>query len=126
MAHADVVALLRKVIQPYALTQLTIEAVFRALQPAALAAARSHIERIRSERVRLAAALGALPCVRRVWPSEANFLLVEFDDARAALQRAHAGGLLVRELRAYLGLQHSLRVSVGSAAQNERLLASLA
>jgi len=36
IGHADVVALLRKVIQPYALTQLTIEAVFRSLEPSAV------------------------------------------------------------------------------------------
>ena len=41
IAHRDVVALLRKVIQPYAITQLTIEAVFRMLEPEALDAARA-------------------------------------------------------------------------------------
>ena len=35
--------------------------------------------------------------VRRVWPSDANFLLVEFEDAARRLERAHAAGLLVRD-----------------------------
>ena len=61
----------------------------------------------------------------RVWPSEANFLLVEFKDAAAALQRAHAAGLLLRDLRAAPGLARALRISIGSAEQNDRLLASL-
>jgi histidinol-phosphate aminotransferase len=126
LAHADVVALLRKVIQPYALTQLTIEAVFRALAPAALAAARARAVAIRAERTRVAGLLRELRGVRRVWPSEANFLLVEFDDALAAQRRAHDAGVLVRELRGYLGLQQALRVSIGAAADNDRLLASLA
>ena len=64
-------------------------------------------------------------CVRRVWPSEANFLLVEFDDAGAALERAHAVGVLVRDLRAALAPVQALRISIGSAEQNDRLLASL-
>ena len=126
LAHADVVALLRKVIQPYALTQLTIEAVFRALAPAALAAARARAVAIRAERTRVAGLLRELRGVRRVWPSEANFLLVEFDDALAAQRRAHDAGVLVRELRGCLGLQQALRVSIGAAADNDRLLASLA
>jgi len=125
IAHADVVTLLRKVIQPYAVTQLTIEAVFRMLEPAALAEARAHSATIKSERARLAAALRALAGVRQVWPSEANFLLVEFDDAAAALRRAHAAGVLVRDLRAAPGLEHALRISVGSPEHNDRLLASL-
>jgi len=126
IAHSDVVALLRKVIQPYALTQLTIEAAFRMLEPAALAAARSHTAAIKAERERLGTALRGLRRVHEVWPSEANFLLVEFDDALAAQQRAHDAGLLVRGLRAFTGLQQALRLSVGSAVENDRLLASLA
>ena len=126
IGHPDVVALLRKVIQPYAVTQLTIEAVFRMLEPAALEHARAHSATIRTERARLAAALHGLEGVRRLWPSEANFLLVEFDDAARALQRAHQAGVLVRDLRATPGLEQALRISVGSPEHNDRLLASLA
>lgn len=125
IAHADVVALLRKVIQPYAVTQLTIEAVFRSLEPAALEQARAHAATLASERVRMAAALGANAGVLKVWPSEANFLLVEFSDAAPALQRAHDAGLLVRDLRHVPGLARALRISIGTPEQNERLLESL-
>ena len=48
LGHADVVALLRRVIQPYAVTQLTIEAVFKALAPAALAQSQDHIAILKS------------------------------------------------------------------------------
>jgi histidinol-phosphate aminotransferase len=126
LAHHDIVALLRKVIQPYALTQLTIEAVFKALEPEALDESRAHVATIKAERARVAAALAGLSRVRRVWPSEANFLLVEFDDAGAALERAHAAGLLVRDLRAALRPAPALRISIGTREQNDRLLGSLA
>jgi histidinol-phosphate aminotransferase len=125
IGHADVVALLRKVIQPYALTQLTIEAVFRSLEPSAVDQARAHVATLKAERARVAAALAESAGVLRVWPSEANFLLVEFRDATAALQRAHAAGLLVRDLHTTPGLARALRISIGSPEQNERLLASL-
>ncbi|HEV7986821.1 MAG TPA: histidinol-phosphate transaminase [Steroidobacteraceae bacterium] len=125
IAHSEVVALLRKVIQPYAITQPTIEAVFRALEPAALEQAGVHLATIKRERARTAAALAGRSGVRRVWPSEANFLLVEFDDARAALERVHAAGLLVRDLRAVPQLEQAVRISIGSPEQNDRLLASL-
>jgi histidinol-phosphate aminotransferase len=126
IAHADVVALLRKVIQPYALTQLTIEAVFQMLEPAALEQARALSATIKAERARLETALRGCHAVRRVWPSEANFLLVEFADPAAALQRSHDAGMLVRDLRAAPGLERALRISVGSPEHNDRLLASLA
>ncbi len=125
LGHAAVVALLRKVIQPYAVTQLTIEAVFRSLEPAALEQSRSRVATLKAERARVAAALADTPGVRKVWPSEANFLLVEFQDAPAALQRSHASGLLLRDLRAAPGLSHALRISIGTPEQNDRLLSSL-
>jgi histidinol-phosphate aminotransferase len=125
IGHPDVVALLRNVIQPYAVTQLTIEAVFKALAPAALEQARVHAATLRSERARLGGALSRLSGVQRVWPSQANFVLAEFQDPGAVWQRAHAGGLLLRDMRRAPGLAQALRISIGSPEQNDRLLASL-
>lgn len=126
LAHPDVVALLRKVIQPYAVTQLTIEAVMRALEPAPIAATRAHVGEILLERARLARALAGMSAVRSVWPSDANFLLVECADAGDFLARTHDAGLLVRDLRGAAQLEQAVRISVGSPEQNDRLLASLA
>jgi histidinol-phosphate aminotransferase len=125
LGHAAVIALLRKVIQPYAVTQLTIEAVFRSLEPTALEQSRGRVATLKAERARVAAALADSHGVLKVWPSDANFLLVEFQDAAAALQRTHAAGLLVRDMRAAPGLSNALRISIGSSEQNDRLLSSL-
>jgi histidinol-phosphate aminotransferase len=125
LGHADIVALLRRVIQPYAVTQLTIEAVFAALAPAAVARAQNQIAVLKSERTRVAAALSQIAAVQRVWPSQANFLLVEFADPGRAWERARAAGLLVRDMRSALSLSQALRITLGSPEQNDRLLASL-
>lgn len=126
IAHADIIALLRKVIPPYAITQMTIEAVSRALQPAELAVTRERIAAILVERERVARALAQLPGVERVWPSDANFILVDFVDAGAALERTRGASLLVRDVRGYPGLGRSLRITIGSPEQNDRLIGSLA
>jgi histidinol-phosphate aminotransferase len=125
LAHPRVIALLRRVIQPYAVSQLTIEAVFRALEPAALAEARERVQRVIAERTRLATALAARSTVQHVWPSAANFLLVDFADAGAALRRCRGAGLLVRDLRHLPSLPQALRLSVGTPEQNDRLLVAL-
>jgi histidinol-phosphate aminotransferase len=120
LAHPEVVALLRKIIAPFPLPQPTTDAALRALQPPQLAATRAAIRRVCSERTRLLASLPALSRVRRVWPSDANFILTEFADAQEALTRARAAGVLVRDARAYV--PHALRITVGSEAENDRLL----
>lgn len=122
IADAEIVALLRRIIPPYAIPELTNEAVCAALTPPRLAVMRARVETIVRERERLARALAASPQVARVWPSAANFLLVEFHDAADALARARAERLLLRDFRRLPGLGRSLRISVGTPEQNERLL----
>jgi histidinol-phosphate aminotransferase len=122
IADPEVIALLRKIIPPYAIAQLSLEVVLDVLQPAALAATRARIELICQERARLAANLEQLPGVLKVWPSAANFLLIQFKDPGAALARAREVRLLVRDVRGYPGLSQTLRVTIGTPEQNNRLL----
>jgi histidinol-phosphate aminotransferase len=126
LAGAPVIELLRRVLPPYSMPTPTIEAVLAALEPAPLARAQARIAELRAERARLAAALGALPLVRRVWPSEANFLLVECRDAAAVLGRARAAGLLLRDFSGGPLTPAAVRTTVGTPAQNDRLLEGLA
>lgn len=125
IADPEVVALLRKVIPPYAIAQLSMEAVLRVLDPAQLAVSKERLETIVSERGRMLAALGKLPNVTRVWPSASNFMLVEFEDVPLALARSRGARLLIRDVRGYPGLGRCLRVTVGSPEQNNRLLEAL-
>ena len=125
LAHAEIVALLRRIVEPYNLAQLSVEAVLRALQPAARAGTREHVALIQRERAQLTAALTASAGVVRVWPSAANFLLVEFTDPQQAFDKACAAGLLVRDVRRQPGLGRALRLTVGTPDQNRRLIAAL-
>ena len=122
IADPEVIALLRKVIPPYAITQLTLEAVSRQLEPANQNESRANVKLIRSERERLLAALPELGRVVRVWPSAANFILTQLNDAGTALQLARDTHLLIRDARGYPGLGQALRISVGTPQQNNRLL----
>ena len=122
VADPAVIALLRKIIPPYAIPQLTLEAVLPLLTPRALAATRARIELICAERARLGDALSGLPAVRRIWPSSANFLTVALHDTAECYARARAAGLLVRDARRYPGLSDCLRVTIGTREHSERLL----
>jgi len=125
LAAPEVVALLRRVIPPYALTVQSIESVLDALHPERLETARARVAAIRAERARMSGRLAELPLVERVWPSEANFLLVSSPDAGRLLEAGIRGGLLVRDVRRQPGLERCLRVTIGSPTQNDRLLESL-
>lgn len=122
LAHPKLIELAKRVIPPYSLAQPTVEAALRALEPPELAAGQVRLEGLLAERETLSRGLAASPWVDRVWPSDANFLLIDCRDADRFMSTTLAGGLIVRDLRAHPLLPRSLRVSVGSRAQNDALL----
>jgi histidinol-phosphate aminotransferase len=123
IAAPEIVALLAKVIPPYSIPQLTIETVLATLAPPQLAIQRERVAQVRAERERLQVRLAGLPGVRRVWPSVANFLLADFADADSVLAAARGARLLIRDMRTVS--PYSLRISVGTPEQNDRLIRSL-
>ena len=78
---------------------------------------------VMSERARLAEELAKLPRVRKVWPSDANFLLVEVDDARSLYAELLDAQVIVRDRSKVLGCAGCLRITVGSPAENDKVLA---
>jgi histidinol-phosphate aminotransferase len=63
--------------------------------------------------------------VRQVLPSWTNFLAVRFDDAGAVYQRLLAAGIVVRDTRRYPNLGDALRITIGTSAENDKVLAVL-
>ena len=122
LANPELIQLAKRVIPPYSLAQPAVEAALQALHPSELAAAQLRLEGLLTEREYLRHGLAASPLVERVWPSDANFLLIDCHDAERFMRDSMAGGLIVRDLRAHPALPRSLRVSVGSRVQNDALL----
>ena len=119
------IELAKRVIPPYCLAQPTIEAALQALDPAQIEASRARIADLLEEREYLGERLRTSPWVARVWPSDANFLLIDCHDAESFMQRSMAAGVIVRDLRANPALAGSVRISVGTRAQNDALLAGV-
>ena len=78
---------------------------------------------IKSERERLAQALSALPRVRKVWPSDANFLLVEVDHPRELYFELLERQVIVRDRSRVSGCEGCLRITIGTKEENDRVLA---
>ena len=125
LAAPELIEIARRVIPPYALAQPTVEAALRALEPGELAASQAKLEALLMEKDYLRRGLCRSPLVAKVWPSDTNFLLIDCRDADRFMNNSVAGGLIVRDLRAHPALPHSLRVSVGTRAQNDALLQCL-
>ena len=121
---ADVIAMINAVQAPYALATPVVECVEDVLEAQSLREAESWVASTVAERERLIAAIGGFSFVRRVFPSAANFFLVEVDNVDALLERSRNDKVLLR----YFGgdLAAYVRISVGTVAENDRLLQAFA
>lgn len=78
-----------------------------------------------AERERVLAELGRVPGLR-AFPSRANFLLFEVDDAQRVFRSLVASGVLVRDISGgHPRLGRSLRVTIGSPAENDLFLGAV-
>lgn len=125
IADAGLVALLRRCQAPYPVPAPCSALAEQGLSAAALALTARRVAEVCAERTRLQAALAVLPGVRRVYPSQGNFLLVRFEDAEAAFQALLEAGVVVRDQRAAPQLGDALRITIGTPEQNARVLAAL-
>ncbi|MBR6211666.1 MAG: histidinol-phosphate transaminase [Bacteroidales bacterium] len=83
------------------------------------------VAEIVAQRIRLVHKFLRYTCIRRVFPSEANFLLVKVDDADALYSHLISDGIIVRNRTRVPGCKDCLRITVGLPEENDRLLKSL-
>ena len=121
VAHADLVAVMERVRESFNVNALGLVAAGAALADAPHLQA--SVAGNAMQREALATALRARGL--KVSPSQTNFLLVEFGDAAGRIEAALiARGIVLRPMGGY-GLGECLRITVGTADENARLLATL-
>ena len=120
-ANAYVTDLMNRVKYPYNISQAAQEAAFRALS----APVEENVAEIVAQRERLSGLLPSFPFVRKVWPSDANFLLVQVDDADRLYKHLLEDGIIVRNRSRQPLCQGCLRLTVGTPRENDNLLQSL-
>lgn len=126
VAEPGLIAALRRSQAPYPIAQPCAEVALAALASQVLSLTQCNVASVRLERDRLCKELRELEGVRRVYPSQGNFLLVRFFDAEAAFTRLLAAGIVVRDMRTLPQLGDALRISIGTQLDNNRVLAALA
>jgi histidinol-phosphate aminotransferase len=123
MAHPELAAQISKGKLPYNINQFSLTAAEVALEN--MGRFRTAIDAVLEERERLGKELSALPGFR-VYPSAANFLLIESPmEPRMLFDNLYEQGILIRDVSSYPMLSKCLRVSVGTREENDRLLSAL-
>lgn len=125
LTNADLVQALLPVLAPYPLPDLSIQVAQQALSSQEQARVQTNTAQTIAERAKLALALQGYPWVKRVHNSVTNFILVSVNDADALMQHCIQAGVLIRNQSSQVGLSNCVRITVGSASENQQLLAVL-
>ena len=125
MAYASewLVQILNKVKPPYNISAPSQKLALERLND--MGALQQSIKLIIEQRAYLSAELIKLDNVQRVYPSEANFLLVKFQNADDVMTYLQNSNIIVRNRSNQHQCKNTLRISVGTAPQNKILLTKL-
>jgi histidinol-phosphate aminotransferase len=123
-ASEEVIAVMNKIKPPYNINQASQELALQALEE--VDQVNEMIKEIVKEREVLAAALVNLSFVKKVYPSDANFLLVKMDDPVSVYKKLLQQGIVVRDRSKVELCEGCLRITVGTKEENQTLLYALA
>lgn len=122
-ASKEIIAVLNKIKPPYNINQATQELAMKALD---------HLEEVNEmiritvkERESLVKELAQFPFVQKIYPSDANFILVKMKDATAVYNYLREQGIIVRNRSNVILCDDCLRITVGTPEQDRQLTGTL-
>ena len=121
-ASPGIINILNKIKYPYNVNSLTQE---KALELLDVNRMHSQLEQILKGRVYLQRELNNIPLVRCVYPTDANFLLVDVGDADYVYQCLVEQGIIVRNRNKVALCRGCLRITVGTETENILLVSAL-
>ena len=119
-ASAEILATMNKIKTPYNINELTQNRAIEGLSEMTLI--NSQIACLLDERAVLIEALKAIDFIEKVYPSDANFVMVKVDDANKRYQQLIDSGLVIRNRTTQPLCENCLRLTVGTKDENKKLI----
>lgn len=122
ISNGNLINWILRIIAPYPLSSLLTSIAVEAFSPSRLSEIKKQINSIKAERDRLYTALQQFSCIIKVWPSEANYLLIETKDSDKIMYESQKKGIVLRNMFDKLGLTNCIRISIGLPEENSAVL----
>lgn len=120
-ANAEIIAFLSKIKPPYNISELNQKAAVNALADETVF--KNNLNLIIEEREKLKVKLLELDFVTKIVPSDANFLLVEMDNATEIFEALIEKQIITRNRNSLV--KNTIRITIGTAQENELLIYTL-
>ena len=122
-ASAAIIAVLNKIKPPYNVNELTQQrALDRLENPIQI---KEEINSIIAQRELLLKVLDEVRFVSKIYPTEANFILIKVDNANQRYDELIAKGIVIRNRTTQPLCENTLRLTIGTAEENQKLIAAL-
>jgi histidinol-phosphate aminotransferase len=119
-ASAAIISVLNKIKPPYNVNELTqLKALERLSNPEKI---KSEIDSIIVQREELLKVLVDVKFVEKIYPTEANFILIKVDDANKRYAELIAKGIVIRNRTAQPLCENTLRLTIGTEEENKKLI----
>jgi histidinol-phosphate aminotransferase len=122
-ASAEIISVLNKIKPPYNVNELTQKRALERLDN--VKAIESEINSIISQREELLKVLLNINFVQKIYPTEANFILIKVDDANKRYDDLIAKGIVIRNRTTQPLCDNCLRLTIGTAEENKKLIEAL-
>jgi histidinol-phosphate aminotransferase len=119
-ASPDIIKVLKKIKPPYNVNELTQQRAIKRL--ANMSRVKTQIKNIKENKLWLEEKLQDFRCVKQMYPSDANFILVKFDDANLRYKQLKTKGVIVRNRSNIQGCENMLRITIGSMEDNKEVI----
>lgn len=123
MASEEVIYYFNNVKYPYNVNELTQQQAIKVLKD--VKKKERQVEEILAQRDILHDLLLSVSCVEKIYPSDANFLLVKVNDANGIYKYLQERGIVVRNRHKVQLCQNCLRITVGTPAENAEIFEAL-
>ena len=123
VADADILKYFKRITAAYPVPRSSAEIILSALSPERQKYMREQQQLICTERDRIVRELQKLEVIKKVYPSDTNFICVEVEDAHEMSQKLRENKVIVRVRSP--AIPNSLNIAVGTKEQNDHVLKSL-
>ncbi|QIW15046.1 histidinol-phosphate transaminase [Pasteurellaceae bacterium RH1A] len=123
LANPELIQILNKVIAPYPIPTPVADLAEQALNE--IDKMQERVANVLKERLILQENLQKLPLVEQVFESEGNYLLVKFKDSPKVFKALWDQGIILRNQHQAVNLENCIRITVGTAEENNQVLQAL-
>lgn len=125
LANPELINILQKVIAPYPIPVPVSDLACQALDSNGLQQMQQRVDEVLANRTWLHEQLQTLPQVVQIFDSEANYLLVKFQNGAKVFKTLWDRGIILRDQNKALGLANCIRITIGTADENRQVIEAI-